>query len=219
MSYTILMDNSKYLTATTTTMLYQGENYCDTFQFLIPVEYDGHDLQQFIVAMQYTNAEGQCFMDILEPDEELYKEKYIRFPLPITTKLTKIPGEVKITLSLNHFDKLEGVQYTLHTSEISVQVNPIADYYTFSDDSLNKIDKLIGSLDAKIEYLADQAIILKTGVPTDLGVDENGTLKQSIKGELVGEGVDVLLPANPDINDGVADGIQDLDEIYKIVQI
>ena len=219
MGYTILMDNNKYLNATTTCILYQGENYCDNFQFLIPTEYNGHDLQEYIVTMQYTNANEQCFIDILEPDEELYKEKYLRFTLPITTKLTKIPGEVAITLSLNHFDKLNGVQYTLHTSEIKVEVKPIADYYTFADESLNKIDKMIGSLDAKIEYLADQAVALKTTVPNDLGIDEEGILKQSVNGELIGEGVNVALSANPDDLDGEPDGIQNLDEIYKEITL
>lgn len=214
MAYSILMDNTKYLKATTVSTLYQGENYCDSFHFIVPLEYNGHNLMDFIATLQYINAENQAFIEILEPDEEIYKEKYIRYSLPITTKLTRSVGDIKMSLKMNHVDKDKKVQYTLHSSEITVTISPTSDYYMFTDETLAPIDKLIGQLDAKLNYLSEQTL----KIPEDLGLDDEGTLKLQVGADLVGNGVDVALPSTPDV-DGTPDGILDLEEIYKEVMI
>ncbi len=219
MGFTILMDDSKYLKITSNAVLYQGENYCDNIQFVIPAIYNDNDLTDYTIAMEYVDSNNNSYLDILEQDEELYKEKYIRCTLPITTKLSKTAGQVKIQLTMNKVDKEKYVQYTLHTSEITLEIHPVSDYYKFADESLMKIDALIGKLDAKIGYLADNAAILSTKVPDDLGIDTDGTLKLSIKEELIGNGVNVGVVEVPDNNDNVDDGIIDITGLYSQVEL
>lgn len=216
MAYTILMDNNKHLTATITSILYQGENYCDSFYFLIPLKYKEVDLSDFLVTVMYTNANGDSFLDILEPDEEIYKENYLKFSLPVTTKITKCSGEVRISLTLNKFDKDTMTQFTIHTNETVITINPIADYYKFdSDNSLNALDQRIGKLDARLKYMEEHKDLW------DLDTDDNGTLKIKYNDVFVGNGVDVVLPSHSlfDVDDGNNDGIQDLDEIYRRIEL
>lgn len=220
MGLTILMDDSKFLKISTNAVLYEGENKIDMIQFLIPFEYDGTDLTDFTIALEYTTPDRSSYVDILEKDEDLYKEKYIRCTLPVTTRLTKLAGDVQLQLTMNKVDSEQLVQYTLHTSKIYVTVHSYEDFYKFSDESLKEMDKIIGKLDAKIGFLNEQTSILTTKVPNDLGIDSDGTLKLSINNkELIGTGVNVGVVEVPDDNDDTDDGIIDITGLYSQVEL
>ena len=87
MNFTILMDNNKFLQITSRATLYQGENYVDTFQIIVPKTYNDIDLRPFTVCLEYVDEYQNAYLDILVPDEEIYKENLIRSTLPITLKM------------------------------------------------------------------------------------------------------------------------------------
>lgn len=213
--YTILMNDNKFLQITSRSTLFQGENYVDTFQIIIPKIYNGIELRPFTVCLEYIDEYQNAYLDILVPDEEDYKENYIRYTLPITTSLTKRAGNITAKLSMNHVDKEKLIQYTLHTSEVTIPIHPQSDYYKFSDESLNKVDKLIGQLDAKLDHI--DSLVVNT--PDDLGFDENGTLHVTVGGKTLGNGVDVAVPGTEDDSDMSHDGIINADEIYDAVTL
>lgn len=213
--FTILMDKNKFLAITSRATLYQGENYVDSFQIIIPKIYNGIELRPFTVCLEYVDDYQNSYLDILVPDEEDYKEDYIRYTLPVTTTITKQAGNIKAKLSMNHVDKENLVQYTLHTSEVTFPIHPQSDYYKFSDESLNKVDKLIGQLDAKLDHI--DSIVVNT--PDDLGFDEEGTLHITVGGRTLGNGVDVAIPGTEDVYDDTKNGIVDADQIYDTVTL
>lgn len=217
MSYlTILMDSQKYLRITTNVVVYQGDNAVDKIQIIVPSTYGDVDLTKFIATLEYKDSYQNAYLDILVPDEELYKDVYIRYTLPITTSITKCAGEITAKLSLNHVDKEELVQYALHTSEVKFEIHPQSDYYKFADESLNKIDELIGKLETKVDFIATTV----ENVPTDLDFDEEGTLHlENAKKELIGHGVDVAVPGTEDDQDNTHDGIINADEIYDTITL
>ena len=214
-NFTILMDENKYLTISQRKNLYQGENYVDSFQIIVPQYYGDIDLRLFTVGLEYVDDYQNSYLDILIPDEEPYKENYIRYTLPITTVITKRAGDIHAKLSMNYVDKEKLVQYTLHTSEITFTIHPQSDYYKFSDDSLNKVDKLIGQLDAKLDHI--ESLVANT--PDDLGFDEEGTLHVTVGGRILGSGVDVAVPGTEDTEDTQFDGLINADEIYDTVTL
>lgn len=217
--FTILMDQSKFIRITTPNInLFQFENYIDSFQILVPQFYGDIDLRPFAATLQYVDENGNAFLDILEPDEELYKENYIRYTLPITTQITKSAGEIKLQMSFEYVDKEKLIQYSLHTSELTITIHQVKDYYRFSDSSLAKISKLIGELAEKADYIADATESVAKNTPDDLGIDEEGTLKLSVKGELIGKGVDVATVEKPD-DDDIIDGIIDISGKYTNVTL
>ena len=215
MNFTILMDNNKFLQITSKATLYQGENYVDTFQIIVPKTYNDIDLRPFTVCFEYVDAYQNAYLDILVPDNEDYKENYIRYTLPITTTLTKNAGNIKAKLSMNYVDKNNLIQYTLHTSEVTFTIHPQSDYYKFSDDSLNKVDKLIGQLDAKLNHI--DSLVVNT--PDDLNFDNDGTLHLSVGSRIIGNGVDVAVPGTDDTYDDDKNGIIDADQIYDTVTL
>ena len=214
-NFTILMDENKYLTISQRKNLYQGENYVDSFQIIVPQYYGDIDLRLFTVGLEYVDDYQNSHLDILVPDEELYKDNYIRYTLPVTTVITKRAGDIHAKLSMNYVDKEKLIQYTLHTSEVTFTIRPLSDYYKFSDESLNKVDKLIGQLDAKLDHI--DSLVVNT--PDDLGFDDNGTLHVTVGGKTLGNGVDVAVHSVTDTEDGSEDGILDLETIYKEVAL
>ena len=72
--FTILMDNNKFLQITSRATLYQGENYVDTFQIIVPKTYNDIDLRPFTVCLEYVDEYQNAYLDILVPDNEDYKE-------------------------------------------------------------------------------------------------------------------------------------------------
>lgn len=215
-NFTILMDLTKYLKITTPNVyLYQGENCVDRFQILIPVMYGDVDLSKFTAAMEYIDEDKNAYLEILSKDEEIYKDKYVKFTLPINTQITKRAGDITAQLSLNYVDPETQTQYVLHTSEVIITIHPVSDYYKFSDDSLNKIDNLVGRLAEKIDYLTE---LEAKSIVNDLGFDSEGVLHVAASGKLIGNGVNVAVPGEID-NDGNEDGILDLDKIYNKVTL
>ena len=214
-NFTILMDENKYLTISQPRNLYQGENYVDSFQIIVPQYYGDIDLRLFTVCLEYVDDYQNSYLDILVPDEEPYKGNYIRYALPVTTVITKRVGNIHAKLSMNYVDKEKLIQYTLHTSEVTFTIRPLSDYYKFSDESLNKVDKLIGQLDAKLDHI--ESLVANT--PDDLGFDEEGTLHVTVGGRILGSGVDVAVPGTEDTEDTQFDGLINADEIYDTVTL
>lgn len=215
MNFTILMDDNKFLQITSRATLYQGENYVDTFQIIVPKIYNNIELRPFTVCLEYIDEHQNAYLDILVPDDEDYKENYIRYTLPVTSTLTKNAGNITAKLSMNHVDKENLIQYTLHTSEVTIPIHPQSDYYKFSDESLNKVDKLIGQLDAKLDHI--DSLVVNT--PDDLNFDNDGTLHLSVGSKIIGNGVDVAVPGTDDTYDDDKNGIIDADQIYDTVTL
>ena len=99
---TILIKKDKTLIKTKTRPIYEKENRADTIQFLIDKDFfeyieDCNIMLQVLLPYpdeeHGTDTTGK--MRYMEIEPELYKDRY-RMTLPITTVLTKEPGEVVI---------------------------------------------------------------------------------------------------------------------------
>ena len=86
MNFTILMDNNKFLQITSRATLYQGENYVDTFQIIVPKTYNDIDLRPFTVCLEYVDEYQNAYLDIL---------------VPLSTSGIKFPYKNKSSLSFN----------------------------------------------------------------------------------------------------------------------
>lgn len=149
--YTIVLKKDKSLVATVRTTLYQRESLVDKLQFLLPQTYEDIDIVNgdYIVVMKYLDQSNVAQSEILEKDDDLYKD-YIRYVLPVTSKMTRFAGDIQIWLSvigINTDDSVESE--VLHTDSITVHINPLEDIYGFApDESLQALDKRILELQA-----------------------------------------------------------------------
>lgn len=202
------MDKYKNLNTTVRTSLFKQESMVDKIQFLIPPEYEGIDISDYIVTLKYVDPNGNFHSEVLEKDIEMYKD-YLRYALPVTTKLTQVAGTIMIRLTLVKFaneaenveiDKLETASTTLSIR----QPDGFSDYVNFEDIEAYKAQ--VANLNRDVEKLSEE-------MPNDLAIGEHENLHLTHDGERIGEGVEILMPTMSDEQDDSKDGIFDVDEM------
>lgn len=203
--YTIIMDKYKNLNTTVRTSLFQQESLVDKIQFLVPPTYDGIDMSDYVVTLKYVDPNGNFHAEALTKDAETYKD-YLRYVLPVTTKLTAVAGSVNLRLTFLSFDMedptttiVEKMQ-TNSTTLIIQQPDGFKDYVTFED---------LEGFKAQVAEIA----ALKDTIPNDVKVGKNEILHLVRDDEKIGEGVEILMPTEYDNFDDARDGIIDVDNI------
>lgn len=131
--YTILMDCNKSLITPKRIILYQGESLMDSLKFLIPKDYNGTDLSDFEVKMQYMiPGNVGCNESLVKSDEE-YNETHLCYYLPIDSKITQYAGDITLSLIIYKYDSLQKKKFQLHTGKITLSVKPTEAFYQFAD--------------------------------------------------------------------------------------
>lgn len=171
--YTILMNSDKSLVCTIKTTLYQRDKLVDKLQILIPQTYEDINLSDFTAVLKYVDQGNEVHSEILIQDEELYKESYLRYTLPVDTNLTRFAGDIKVCLTLNKVDMEEMKEYSLNTGETTITIAPLSDYYKFvSDKSLSVIDQKVNELNVKLEAIDKMAATYDETKADNIKLDE-----------------------------------------------
>lgn len=208
----ILMKQDKSLVTSVNSRLYQKENAVDNITFYIPQEYNGHDLSEFTATIYYSTQTNNAYMEILE-QQESDKENYLMYKLPVTTKFTASVGKVTLEISLLKIDEETSTKYVLHTGVLEINVESWDDFFKYvPDDALSAIDNKILQLDNKVDELKAIADELEIHTPNDLTLTKD-LLQLSHDGEVMGNGVEIVIPGDPDDEDEDHDGIIDLDDL------
>ena len=220
--YTFLMDENKDLFTTVSCNLFQHESLVDKIQFLLPQTYQEFDLTDATVVLKYATVDNVARSEILTKDEELYKEK-LRFLLPVDSELSRMAGTIKLRLTITKIDVAENKQYVLHSSETSLEIKPLTDYYAFKpDESLEFVDQMVGKLTAQLEAAAKLAEAYDT-TKADNIVYEDDTLQLTANGKKIGDSVTIKScdeDGVPVIDDGGDETDEELDSgSFTIVEI
>ena len=195
------MDKYKNLNTTVRTTLFEKESLVDKIQFLIPPQYEDIELADYNAVLKYVDPNGNFHSEILACDSEMYKN-YLRYALPVDTKLTNVSGAITLRLTFIDFsDDPESPEvYKLETNSTTLRINKpdgFNEYVNFED----------------IEAYKAELAKLKAEMPTDLEIGENENLHMVHDGEKIGQGVEILLPTQFSELDSSKDGIFDLDDI------
>lgn len=212
---TIKMLSDKSLVMTVQSKLYQRQSLVDTMQILIPATYDDMDLTVFNGTIEYIDPGNVAHMEILTADEDLYKDAFIRYTLPLDSMFTRIAGTVTMKVTLTYNDESTMKKYVLKTGEIEIEIAEINDYFAFvNDSSLDAIDNRIMHLQTEADKLAAAAEIYAEDKVDDL-VLEDDILHVSANGKALGNGVEILVNPEDDDSDP-EDGQINLDDYQEI---
>lgn len=96
--YTIIMNSDKSLTKAIVRTIYKGENLVDTIQFLIPRMYGEIDMSEFVAELTYVDPQAKSHTEVLSIVDDAYKRDWLKFLLPIDTKLTEHSGEIAMRI-------------------------------------------------------------------------------------------------------------------------
>lgn len=144
--YTLLMQDDGTLICTTPEVVFrQSESLVDKMHIIVPKKYKEADLSEYQASLRYVNPANVSKIELLTPTEDVYKEDFIEYLLPITSELTKFKGEFKLYLSFLKYDAETKQKYLTHSAEFIFTVLPVEDYFT-DDSSFSAIDKRIAEM-------------------------------------------------------------------------
>jgi len=209
----LLLKPDKSLVISKMTKLLQQENAVDNLWFYIPTEYQDikyEDPETFNVTFYYLDPGNVAHAEVLE-NVESDKDLFLKYQLPVTTKLTAIAGTVTGHLSLTQYDKTTGTSIVEHSYSIDITIDTWEDYYRFvPPESLTFMDEKMVELDNKIDQLKSIASELDLDVPSDLQLTDD-LLQLANENGTIGDGVKIVLTKKD--NDNVDDGELDLDSL------
>lgn len=209
----LLLKPDKSLVISKMTKLLQQENAVDNLWFYIPIKYqdiDFKDPDSFNVAFYYVDPGNVAHTEILE-NVDSDKESFLKYQLPVTTKLTAIAGTVTGHLSLTKYDETTGTSIVEHSYSIDITIDTWEDYYRFvPPESLSVMDEKMLELDNKISQLKSIASEIDLDVPSDLKLTDD-LLQLTNENGTIGDGVKIILTKQD--NDDVDDGELDLDSL------
>ena len=140
---TFRMDPQKRLVCTTKATIYQNESSVDAISFLLPIKYDELDIGDCIVAIEYVDPTSATQVEILEKDEEPYNEQYYRYTFPITSKFTKVAGDINFVLEIIKAGDNDDNQ-VLRVGSAAVTIEKWDDYMQYlPDENLSPMEKRV----------------------------------------------------------------------------
>ena len=209
----LLLKPDKSLVISKMTKLLQKENAVDNLWFYIPEKYqdvDYSDPDSFTATFYYVDPGNVAHTEVLD-NVESDKEMFLKYQLPVTTKLTAIAGTITGHLSLTKYDVTTGTSIIEHSYSIDITVDTWEDYYRFvSPDSLDAMDQRMLELDNKIQQLHSIASELDLDTPSDLKLTDD-LLQLTNEEGTIGEGVKIIITRKD--KDDIDDGELDLDSL------
>ncbi len=212
---TIKMLSDKSLVITQPVNLYQRQSLVDNMQILIKPDFNGIDLTNYTATLEWIDPANVAHIEILNKDEELYNDQFLRYTLDVDSKFTYMAGDNTMKVTLSYSDESEGKKYVLKTGEVVVKVLKLNDYFVYADESsMTSIDNKIMELQTQADKIAAVAGIYAESVPDDVQMDDNALLQLSINGTPIGNGVQLASAVDED--DGKDDGVIDLDDSEEV---
>lgn len=194
--YVILVNNDNTLTSTKKERIMQRSKMVDNLWFLVSPIYNGIDLTDCTVLLEYLLPVSKSYKtEILTLSEERY-EDHLKYVLPFDTELTSESGKIELQLT---FLKVglnpdgSDSQQVRKTSTCFVDIVPIAAWSDIIPDSaLSAIDQRLIKADAQIRALADMSETISNNIVDDLKYNaEDETLQLQSNGIGIGNKVSV----------------------------
>lgn len=207
--YTLLVENDNSMSTTQKCRIVQRSKLIDTLWFLAEPEYNGYDMSEFTVLLEYLSPISKRYRtEILELSDEMYNG-YLKYTLPINTSLTAEAGEVEMMLTFMRAEldeKGRGVQRVRKITGTTIDVVPIAAWSDIIPDcALSALDQRIIKMDAQIKALNEASEIINTTKADNLSYNsENNELQLTADGKPIGDKVTINKDQadNPGSGDG-----------------
>lgn len=203
--YVILINSDNTLSAPKKQRIMQRSKLVDTFMILVYPDYNGIDLTDCTVLLEYLlPISKQYKTEILRLSAEKY-EDHLKYLLPIDTDITAEAGKVEMQLTFLKADiDVNGNPFTpvRKTDSIKVEIFPISAWSDIIPDSaLNPIDQRLIKMDAQIRALDDLSTLTYM-TKADSLIYEDNKLQLTANGKKIGDSVNIQ-SCDDNLEDGV----------------
>lgn len=209
MAYVILVNEDNTLTASRKERIMQRSKLFNNLWFLTEPTYSGYDMSTCTVVMEYILPISKKYhSEILELSEDGYQE-YLKYVVPIDSKLTTETGEVELQLTFIYSDldeNGESIQRVRKTSIAKINIVPISAWSDIIPDAaLGALDQRIIKIDAQIKELLNLGEAYDAAKADNIAYDADKQTLQLLSGEnKIGDEVSLNV-------DGGADGTTAVD--------
>lgn len=206
-AYVILIQEDNTLLTTQKRHVMQRSKLVDDMLFLVNPNYNGHDMSNFTVLIEYVMPVSRRYRcEFLTLSNDLYNG-HLMYKLPFDTCLTEEAGEVELTISFANVSLDEngyGVQRVRKTSRTSIKICPVTAWSdVIPDNILTALDQRIIKTDAQIRALDDMNNAIYESKADSLIYDEeNNILQLAAVGKAIGNKVTLSGSYEP-FKDGV----------------
>lgn len=158
-TYVILVNDDNSMVATQKCRIVQRSKLVDNLWFLVKPMYGSHDMSKFTVLLEYlTPVSNKYRTEILELSDSDYNG-YLKYVLPIDTKITSEAGDVQLQLSfLSVGVDIQGniEQYARKVTGGKINIAPITSWSDIvPDEALCALDRRIIKMDAQINAIVE----------------------------------------------------------------
>lgn len=205
--YVILVNDDNTLSAPKKQRIVQRSKLVDTFWFLVNPIYNGHDMSDCTVLLEFLKPASKKYKtETLVLSEDKYEE-YLKYLLPVDSEFTEEAGSLELQLSFIYVDidadgnKIQKVRKT--APPIHVEIIPISAWSDIvPDDALNAIDQKIIEIKSQINALNDISNVLNDTKADNIKYQDN-TLQLTANGKEIGDAVYINSYDDSDVEDGV----------------
>lgn len=193
----IKLDEQMNLTITAPAPIYRGDNLSQKITYLLPMNSGEIDIGAASVYLSYIRADGTTDVVCLDKKQEMYKGNYYQFALPITCKMSRVPGEVCTWLQILAGNAALPQIGKSGICSLYVEDSPNLDDY-LSDSQISAIYELQKQMNASEETIEELGLqIAKKGDNLSYNGAEQ-TLQLLSEGALIGDAVDMSNMVNHD---------------------
>lgn len=193
-AYVIMVNDDNSMTATQKKRIVQRSKLIDDLWFLVKPEYNGYNMADFTVVLEYLSPVSHKYRtEFLTRSEEDYNG-YLKYNLPVNTTLTAEAGNVEILLTflLVELDENgKGVQRTRKITGTNINIVPISAWSDIIPDcALSTLDQRIIKMDAQIKALNETSAVMADSKADNITYDEETNALQLKSGDrLIGDRV------------------------------
>lgn len=197
MSYIILVNEDNTLYGSKKKRVMQRSKLVDDLVFIVPSIYNGIDMTNASVMLEYILPVSREYKTVLlSLSEERYEDCFLQYKLPFDTDLTSQAGSLELQLTFVYTELNEngiGIQRVRKTSFTTIEIIPISAWSDIIPDSaLSSLDQRLIKLDASMRAMNEYLDVLDNNMVDNLIYDKKeDSLQLSAKGVGVGDKISV----------------------------
>lgn len=186
-AYVIMINDDNSMTTTQKRRIVQRSKLVDELWFLVKPMYNDYNMADFTVVLEYLMPVSKKYRnEFLTLADDTY-QGYLKYTLPVNTKLTNEAGQIEIKVSFIYSDLDESgksVQRVRKITSAFIDVIPSSAWSdVIPDCALSALDQRIIKLDAQIKALNETSSIISNAKADDLSYNENTNELQLMSGD------------------------------------
>lgn len=195
--YVILVNPDNTLYGSVKQRVMQRSKMVDTLKFICDPIYNGIDMTDASVMLEYVMPVSREYKTVLlSLSEERYNDCFLQYELPFDVDLTSQAGSLELQLTFAYVEMTPtgvGIQRVRKTSSTVIEIVPITAWSDIVPDSaLSALDQRLIKLDAQMRGLNDYMNVINNNQVDNLVYNsKEETLQLSANGVGVGDKVSV----------------------------